>query len=441
MALLSCIIYNEYFYFLGYWFGEIIRSIIEIIFIDKIKITKKNYEKKDFLIEEELLKLILLNVADLLTGFLVLYTNNKMKSLNSRQNPKKENKLNKLESSLIFNDLTKFKHKIFLIPLISVLDLIASSVFLIAAIFSKIILKPRQFDWMLCIDIIARIIFSIIILKITVRKHHKLGIILCIVGFILISISDIISIQNANLKYFDILIFIIIIFPKSIIFPLVDVLYKIVLTNDFLLPHLLMFYRGLSQCGVFFIIIPILNWKKKIKFEFLNEFKNYNRIIYTICFTILSCIRNLCVLKVIYIFNSHYVSFLFTIIIFENTIRKFFEEKSIYNFNEIKGITYFIIDIIALLLISVGTLIFNEMIIINVCGLNKKTKSNLLIEEKYENKIIDESIYYEEEEDENNIEISNSNGKKSSNNYAYNDADNNNIYDLDKENEDSEKSF
>ena len=55
-------------------------------------------KKKDFLIEEELLKLILLNIADLLTGFLVLYTNNKMKSLNSRQNPKKENKLNKLES-------------------------------------------------------------------------------------------------------------------------------------------------------------------------------------------------------------------------------------------------------------------------------------------------------------------------------------------------------
>jgi len=440
MGLLSCTIYKTYLYFIGYWLGEIIRTIIEIIFMDKIE--KEKEKKINFKKEEELMKLFLLNIADLLTGFLVLYTKKTMKVLDSSKNLRKESKANKLETSLIYNDEPTFQHKIFLIPLISILDLIASSVYFFAALFSNITLNPRQFDWMVSIDIIARIFFSIIILKIIVRKHHKLGIILCIIGFILMSISDIISINDEDMNFLDILIFILIIFPKSILFPLVDVLYKIVLTNDFLLPHLLMFYRGLSQFPIIFITILILHWNNEIDFEFLNEFNNYNRIIYTISFTIISSIRNLCVLEVIYIFNSHYVSFLLAIIIFENTIRKFFEDKIIYNFSDIKGITFFTVDITALLLISAGTLIFNEMIIINACGLKDKTKLNLINEEKGENKIIDESFYYEEEDDENNNSKENhSNGNKSADNLINNSDEKNIIYGLDKENEDRENSF
>ena len=394
MALLSCIIYNEYFYFIGYWLGEVIRSFVELLVAEK-PANNVNYDKKeDFIVEEELLKLILLNIADLLTGFLVLYTKRKMR-FSSERSHKKE------KQNLIYTDTSRFKHKICLIPLISLLDLTASSVYLIGALFSNIILLPRQLDWMLAVDIIARIIFSIIILKINVRKHHKLGIILCVFGFILMSFSDIISIKNEGFNFFDIFIFLIIIFPKAIIFPLVDVLNKIVLTNDFLLPHSLMFYRGLSQCGFFFIITPILNWKNKINWNFLLKFTNYKRIIYIIFFTLISCVRNLCVLKVIYIFNSHYVSFLLAIIIFENTIRQFLEDK-LYNLKQIQSIVYFIADIIALILISFGTLIFNEMVIINACGLNTKTKPGLLVQEQYEDKIDFESVYYEEEEDEDN---------------------------------------
>ena len=129
MALLSCFIYKEYFYFIGYWLGEIIRSIIEIIFLDKQNPEKKYYEKDDFIIEEELVKLILLNLADLLTGFLVLYTKIIMKFSKHDSNPKKENQIKKIETYLIYNEIPRFKHKIFLIILISILDFIASSVF------------------------------------------------------------------------------------------------------------------------------------------------------------------------------------------------------------------------------------------------------------------------------------------------------------------------
>ena len=397
MGLLSCVIYNEYFYFIGYWLGEIIRSLIEIL-LDK----PRWQEERKYKIEEELLQLILLNIADLLTGFLVLYTKTKMRSSDPEINITNKNKRKTIGTPLIYTDLSRFKHRLFIIPLISILDFVASSVYLISALLSKIYIEQRQLDWMLSIDIIARIFFSIIILKITIRKHHALGLILCVFGFVLMSVSDSISINNyikhhTDIKYNDIIKFILIIFPNSILFPLVDVLNKIVLTSDFLLPHSLMFYRGVSQCWFFIIIIPMLNWKNKIDWDFLHEF-NFKKIAYTILFTLISCIRNLCVLKVIYIFNSHYVSFLRAIIIFENTFRQFFEED-IYKFNNKKGIMYFIADIIALIVISVGTLIFNEMIIINACGLNKKVKANLLIEEKDDDKTC-ESVYYEEEEED-----------------------------------------
>ena len=412
MKLLSCIIYKDYFYFIGYWLGEIIRSLLEI-FLEILPNKKNNRNNKNsnkeesYIIEEELLKLILLNIADLLTGFLVLYTKKKMRSSDPEINLKKKSKSKTIGTPLLYTDLPRFKHKIFIIPLISILDLIASSVYLIAALFSKINFKPKQLDWMMSIDIIARIFFSIIILKITVRKHHKFGIILCIIGFVLMSVSDIISIENsrkkAGMEVYDIIISILIIFPHSILFPLVDVLYKIVLTNDYLLPHSLMFYRGVSQT-IIYIIIPILNWKKKINWKFLQKFNIY-KIIYSFSFTIISCIRNLSVLKVIYIFNSHYVSFLHAIIIFENTFRQFLDHDKtydMYRFGDFKGVMYFASDIIALIVISVGTLIFNEMIIINACGLNKKVRANLLIEEKDDDKIC-ESFYYEEEEEEDEI--------------------------------------
>ena len=158
MGLLSCTIYKTYLYFIGYWLGEIIRTIIEIIFMDKIE--KEKEKKINFKKEEELMKLFLLNIADLLTGFLVLYTKKTMKVLDSSKNHRKESKANKLETSLIYNDEPTFQHKIFLIPLISILDLIASSVYFLAALFSNITLNPRQFDWMVSIDIIARIFFQ-----------------------------------------------------------------------------------------------------------------------------------------------------------------------------------------------------------------------------------------------------------------------------------------
>ena len=419
MALISCEFYKGYYYFIVYWVVEIIRSLIES-FLDKPNIPNNKDKYKDkgkdkneepiFNIEEELFNLIKLNIADLLTGFLVLYTRNSLKSLNKKKKIKKiKNKKNKkknLESSLIYNERTKIKHKYYLIAFISLLDFIGKSVYFFSALTKRQRPKISQTDWMLSIDIIARIIFCIFFLKIKIRKHHKLSIWICMIGLVLMSISDFISINKSEIDRSDVILYIIIVIPKAILFPLEDVFNKKILTNDFLLPHSLIFWRGVFQFWVFLILVPVLYLKKVIRFDYLNEFKRIQKIIYSLLYIIISFIRSLCLMNVIYCFNSHYVSFLLVIIIFDNTIRQFFEEDNIYDLSQTKGVMYFIVDIISLLLISFGTLIFNEMIVINACQLNERTKKGLLIKEKNDSNI-SESFYYNDDDEYEEVEEGN----------------------------------
>ena len=410
MKLISCIFYKGYFYFIAYWLSEVIRSVIGITLNNK-KQYSLQYYSEGFPLEEELFKLILLNIADLLTGFLVLYTNIIMKSLKTKKKNEIPKKIEKLEPSLIYNTLSYKSNNsgIWLIILISILDFAASSVYLFSKLPKIKRLKPRQIDWMLSIDIIARTLLAIFFFKIQVRKHHKLSIILCMIGFILMSISDIMSIIKEDIKAKDVFIFIAIMFPKAILFPLEDVFNKIILFNEFFLPHSLIFWRGVTQFFFFLIIIPILYFNNKINLEFFKKMKKIKKIVHSVLFVFISAVKNLCLMNVIYIFNSHHISFLLVIIIVDNTIQQFFDKDSIYDLKETKGIIYFTIDILALIIILIGTLIFNEMIIINAFGLNEKTKKGLLSIEKIDGEN-EESIYYsEDDEEEEDKTIKNSN--------------------------------
>ena len=258
------------------------------------------------------------------------------------------------------------------------------------------------------------------------------------IGFILMCLSDIISIVKLNMKTSDIIINVIIFFPKTILLPLEDTINKIILTNNFLLPHSLLFLRGIFQFCLMLIIIPLIIFRNKFNSEFLKELKKPKKISYSILFAILTTIRNLCLMNVIYIFNSSHISFLLSIVIFNNTIRQFFETDNIYNFKEVKGFMFFIIDIIALILISLGSLIFNEMIIINAYGLNEKTKPGLLFLEKIENFDNLDSIYYsddDEKEEEYKKEINNHSNQRN----HKNETNQNNNTGLDEENEEKEE--
>ena len=438
MKLLSCVFYKGYYFFLAYWFNEIIKSICKVC-LDKSEVSDNNDSNKNFAFEEELLKFILLNISDLLSGFLVLYTNIKMKPF--KRKPKKVSKnIKNIESSLIYNDSYQdyHKYKFLLIILISCLDFIFKSVDLFSAFLKIKRLKNRQVDWLLFIDIFVRHILNLKLLKIKIGKHHILSIILYMIGFILMFLSDLKSIIKLKMKARDILINICICLPKTILFPLGDTFNKIILTNKFLLPHSLLFLRGIFQFCLMLIIIPLIIFNIKFNLEFFEVLKKPKKISYSILFAFLTTIRNMCLMNVIYIFNSSHISFLLSIVIFDNTIRQFCENEDIYNFKEIKGYLFFINDIIALILIFLGSIIFNEMIIINAFGLNEKTKPGLLFLEKIENFDNLDSFYYADDDEKEEV---NKNGinNQSIQRIQKNETNQNDNNGLDEENEENEE--
>ena len=185
MSLLSCIFYKGYYFFLAYWFIELSRIICKIL-LDESDNSKSN----DFSIGEEFFNLIFLNISDLLTGFLVLYTKIKMKPFKKKKIKKECKNSKNIESILIYNDFSyshnyKYKYKYVLIILICFIDFVAKSDNFFSALAKIEILQPRQIDWLLSIDIIVRHIFSYKLLKIKIRRHHNLSIILCMFGFFL----------------------------------------------------------------------------------------------------------------------------------------------------------------------------------------------------------------------------------------------------------------
>ena len=180
---------------------------------------------------------------------------------------------------------------------------------------------------------------------------------------------------------------IIFIFLRIVCFTWSDVLNKILMTKLFMSAEGLMFWRGCIQFLILIIIsiiMAILYFTSGIKFDFIETDLKYI-IFMKIAFTIISFIKSFLILKVIDHLTAQYVSFMVVAECYGGTLNKFFNYLFTNQSNlSIEEILHFICDFIAIILILFGTLIYNEIIIINRCGLNETTRSALLFEEKRE---------------------------------------------------------
>lgn len=393
MNLFSCFFYNGYYYFIGFWISELIRALDEY-YLNK-KESKKNQKQKD------LFDIICLNLSDLLAVFLVLYTYISLTKHNDKLETNKT--ISSKKRKLIYNDISSKKNKLYLILFASVLDLIARSVFFIFS-FSKNKepeIKNQQIDWMVSFDISFRAIFSRIILKTKIYKHHYFSIIVCLIGFLFMSISDIIYVIKIDWEKLYYLLFI---FPKYILFPLSDVINEIILSVNFLQPQNLMFFRGILEFILISILCLIVHFTKPINFNFFisdNDNDLILQIILRVFYIILSSFRTFCLMKVLYLYNSQHISFLVIVFPFSNFIRGLLTKKD-NNLSNSFIVLYNIIQIISLIIIFFGTLVYNEIIIINDFGLNEYTKKGLLDKEKIDRAQSDFDLLEYEEEDEDN---------------------------------------
>ena len=110
--------------------------------------------------------------------------------------------------------------------------------------------------------------------------------------------------------------------------------------------------------------------------QFHTNFEIFIQILMKVLFTIASFCEAFCLLKVIYIFSPIHVAFLNTAFTLYQLIKCRTKSKD--------NIILTIVDGVFLLVIIFATLVFNEMLIINICGLNNNTKISFIIKEQKE---------------------------------------------------------
>ena len=406
MSLFSCKFYKEYFYFIIYWVLDLLNNMEWGNFINKYNIDYYNTISKDyklnnkyyfpFALETELYNLLNLILADLSFGFLVAYTYIRM---NCKRNLKDENqdkgKTSKNSIELIYNKPSKTKKAFILIILISFLDFVARTIELFFFLFiCSEKTEEKQNRWLITFEILPRIIFCRFILKVKLYKHHFLSLLFFFIGFLIISILGIISIDTKNQRIYAFTMII----PK-VIYALEDTINKIILTDRFILPHFLLFFRGLINAILVSILICILYFTSSIDFRYYDNILNniqVSEIIFRIISFIFMACKIFCIFKIIYIFTPQHVGFCLVIIYMLTAIKNMILEGDFQ-----KEFFYCLFIIISLLFIAFGTLIFNEMILINCWGLNENTKSGIIDKEKLENIELKNPVINDDDNDDN----------------------------------------
>ena len=410
MSFVHCEFYKGYYYFIVYWAFDFINLIGKEYFesIYNYNINNNNTNKTNNTIssnnndseyvnngvEFDLLNLLFLIIPDLSFGFLVAYTNIKMNCIkeNKEENPKDIPKNN---YKLIYNDPSKVKNKYILILLISILDFIGRSgeLFFFLLIVQER-LKIFKLCWLVSIDIFSRIIFCRFILKTKLYKHHWLSVAFCSVGFLINGIYCFITINTLNNWLYLFFAFI-----SKVLYALEDTINKILLNDKLLLPHFLLFWRGIYTFIIFLILTVILYFTSNIQIEYYENLLSnidFLRVIIQIIFIIFNFIKIFCIFKIIYIFTPQHVGFCNVAIYFSMLIEFFIKSEYLRN-----DILHFILDIISLIFIFIGTIIFNEIIILNFWGLNENTKSGKIKKETLDNMDFDATIDFNENEIDN----------------------------------------
>ena len=336
----------------------------------------------EFLKADQYVILFTYCISDLLSGFLIIITQRLTQSHSTQGNEKEENLLNPFELiNFDKNDKKSRKKKYFLIFLICLIDFLGRAASLIYYFIfddNSLSLESKN-TWLIIMDLIFRILFSKWILQEKIYKHHLMSLFFLIIGYISMIYSGIYLLNHSKVGKWYYIIFSIL---RRLAFSIGDTLTKKLFAEEFILPQILMFYKGIFaliiHCLVFF---PIIAFSETIPFSENNNYffidnDSFEKIM-KILFIIFLFIRNVIILQIIYVFSAIHIGFFDSVIKYCDYIMKvIFSGLDKSDLPEPKFLM-FIINLISLILIIFGTLLFSEIIIINKWGLDYDTKSAL----------------------------------------------------------------
>ena len=392
MAFITLNFDKNFIYVIIYW-------ILEIAFRMVLRFKKEYFimfgkdEQKDKYdikneVKNEYMFVILLNIADLLSIFLVIYikysskgereklklkSEDKIKEENDDIEPKTSKKTLIYEKTITTLSKTFYKKLIIIV----ILDYISRSSYWISYAITQVdpekVSHTFQKNITLTFDIFIRYAFSYYMLKVVIYKHRIFSIIMIVIGFALLIINDVLIMKD-NIKY-DLpksFLFSAITLISSITFPLENTLMKQIFSKDYIYPANMQFDKGLFEFILIVVVTPILFFSFNLQSDF-NFNISLEVALTMILYTISSFVKAFILLKIIYHYSSQSVSFLTISQSLGGSIIRFAT-------NTIENWKYFscVFEIIGVILILIASLIYDEIIIINRWGLNENVNLGII---------------------------------------------------------------
>ena len=378
---------KKHWYFLAFSISAFLRDYLSYLnFNDYLKKGKEDDHFKESPVQKRYFDILSNVISDCLQSIFVLFQRIKVRKESSNIIENKETirttkNIKGKENESTFSSFFKIMIKI------SLLDFFCQFVFfLFAFIFNKddIILR-RNNNYLLLVDISSRFLFCRLFLNTYFYRHHIISMIINLVIFLALGSFDIyyIFIEKDNdikkiANELEIIIFFIILIIQTIAYSLEDVLNKIALSDESLTPYSLLFYKGVFQ-------IPIVIITSIIFLPFNNAFSDFNYLdtgykkyvlVRRALFIIFNMSRSIFLVKVIDKFSSQHLSIL-KVLESICMFGFFLFDRQYENQNEK---VYIPIISICFIITIFTSLIYNEIIVVNLCGMQDYTQHGLDIQ-------------------------------------------------------------
>ena len=366
---------TKHLYFLFFSISSFLRDYTYLIDIEILgDITNK--EKKEPYIAKRHFDIITNVLSDCLQGIIVLFSKIKNRKSSQEENQKVNPSHERLYD--IFKKSNSSFYSFFkIMTQISGLDFFCQLLFLIFAILfnNDGVIERKNYNFLLIIDILSRFLFCRVILDTYFYKHHIVSMIINFIVFLILGSFDIYSIFFQKGKDFkEVIFFFSFLIIMTIAYSLEDVLNKIALSRESLTPYSLLFYKGLMQIP--FVIIT------SICLMFIDDYKPFtilsdmdkHLLIRRGLFVIFNIFRSIFLVKVIDKFSSQHLSIL-----------KVLESLFMFVYFLLNGdyegnLLLILVILISFLILTFTSLVYNEILVINLWGLQDYTQHGLDIQ-------------------------------------------------------------
>ena len=381
-----------------------LRHLLFLFFfiISFIKKGTQIYFEKNQRIAIEFLKLYMYDVGDFLSiiPFLIIKKRMQTENIEKRRKSVKSDR----EIEYIYNDMVEDKkdcntfRNVFLFSIFDFVAQILPVIYYIVKEDQKLEVKQGNLNFILIFNVITIILFSLCFLHTNFYRHHLVAFLIDIFCVVILSIIDlylIFSEAKENIAMSIVYIFVKIL--STVLYSIENVTAKIIFLYNYVSTYALLlnksifhfFYLIIFSFPFFFKKMEDKNGETKLIFSMIADiFEEKIYYFIVIGYIIVSFFYNNLCQKIIDEFSPNHFA-----------ITRVMENFAIFLTNLIingpDSKLDLIIRIIMYILIVFSTFIYNEFLVLNICGLSKNTK--LFLDYEAENEI--------KNEEEQNIEI------------------------------------